>query len=219
MKKWCSKIWIYVMCAIGIIMAILLTKNWSIWSIPMKVVALNAVILPLHVIEEWIIPGGFHYAYNINKGVTDEKLLHKYPMNQLTDMLTNFIAEIFFCTLVFLKVGASVAFGVMAFDIMEAFMHTLIGIRMKKQFKDKGKKTIYGPGSITAYFAQLPVGIFLAVWYFQNGLTLSDVTIGIITMILGSICMINLPEGLLKKENNKYEFKDAGYFKKFLIKE
>ena len=66
-----------------------------------------------------------------------------------------FIAEIFFCTLVFLKVGASVAFGVMAFDIMEAFMHTLIGIRMKKQFKDKGKKTIYGPGSITAYFAQI----------------------------------------------------------------
>ncbi len=216
MKKWCSKIWIYVMCTLGLVMTIFLALNWNVWTVPMKFVALNAIILPLHVIEEWIFPGGFHYAYNINKGVTDEKLLHKYPMSQLTDMLTNFIAEIFFCVLVLLKVGKAVAFGVMAFDLMEAVMHTLIGVRMKKKFASSGKKTIYGPGSVTAYFLQLPAGIFMIVWYFQNGLSFFDVIIGLCTMIVGSVCMINLPEGLLKKEDNNFEFKDSGYFEKFL---
>ena len=55
------------------------------------VIAAISVLIPLHVIEEWVFPGGFHYHYNT---VMKSKQLDRYPMSRLTDMLTNFIATI-----------------------------------------------------------------------------------------------------------------------------
>lgn len=38
--------------------------NWESWSTELKIVASVAALMPVHVIEEWVFPGGFHYQYN-----------------------------------------------------------------------------------------------------------------------------------------------------------
>ena len=58
------------------------------WSMDLTVTAAISVLIPLHVVEEWVFPGGFHYHYNT---VMKSKQLDRYPMSRLTDMLTNFI--------------------------------------------------------------------------------------------------------------------------------
>ena len=109
LKKWCDIIWIYVMFAIGGVTAVFLVFRWHEWSAAMRLCAVNAVILPFHVLEEWILPGGFHYAYNMNQKVFDEKLLHQYPMSKLTDMITNFLG-IGFYRICFLSYRTSYCF-------------------------------------------------------------------------------------------------------------
>lgn len=81
-KKWLS-IWIYVIIFIsGIIIGALLS-NWNVWSIQTKIFAFATALLPIHVLEEWHFPGGFHYMYNIMK---NSDMPDRYPMNQLSDM-------------------------------------------------------------------------------------------------------------------------------------
>lgn len=93
MQGWLS-IWLYVMAAIGIILGVLVWKNKKKWS-PINILCTLAIIvLVLHVIEEWVLPGGLHYSYNIAHGST---LLSRYPMNRLTDMITNFGAVVVGC--------------------------------------------------------------------------------------------------------------------------
>lgn len=179
------------------------------------VIIINAIILPLHVLEEWVVPGGFHYAYNLRKKSPPE-LLHRYPMSRMTDMWTNLLGEIFFLALIACNAGKALAFSVMMFDYMEAVMHTLIGVQMYGRFKSKGKKAIYGPGSVTANFGHLVVAVIMTVWFFQKGLTWTQAGIGILAMLAGSTIMVNLPEKILAKKDNPYSFSDAGYFEKFL---
>lgn len=100
-NAWLS-VWLYVMATIGIVLAIRIWKNRRVWDRINILCALAIIVLILHVIEEWVLPGGLHYSYNIAHGST---LLSRYPMNRLTDMITNFGAVVLGC--VVLKVWAS----------------------------------------------------------------------------------------------------------------
>ena len=61
---WCYSAWIlFSLCFAGVMTAIIL-YYWNDWSIQLKGVAAISVILPIHVVEEWVFPGGFHYQYN-----------------------------------------------------------------------------------------------------------------------------------------------------------
>lgn len=84
-QGWLS-IWLYVMGAIGVILSYLIYKNRKTWSILNILCTLAVIVLILHVIEEWVLPGGLHYSYNINHG---SLLLSKYPMNRLTDIVVS----------------------------------------------------------------------------------------------------------------------------------
>lgn len=64
---WLS-IWIYVMIFIAITLVIKVIKNKGKWSKLDIYCTLAIVVLVLHVIEEWILPGGLHYSYNISHG-------------------------------------------------------------------------------------------------------------------------------------------------------
>lgn len=82
------------MAAIGIILAVPVWKNWKTWSTLNILCTLAIIVLILHVLEEWVFPGGLHYSYNIAHG---SNLLSRYPMNRLTDMITNFGAVVLGC--------------------------------------------------------------------------------------------------------------------------
>lgn len=91
LKKWCTDTWLYVMYAIGAVMALLLLWKWDQWSHTVKLLVSITIIVPLHVAEEWRLPGGFHYIYNL---IFRSPSPNVYPMNTLVDMSTNFFGEL-----------------------------------------------------------------------------------------------------------------------------
>lgn len=211
-KDFYSKYWLYLMYILGIITFILLCINWGNWTALQIGLALNAIVLPLHVIEEWKVPGGFHYAYNVMHG---SNLTDRYPMSEQTDFITNFFAEIIFVIMFLYFPYAGFAIALMIFDLFEAIIHTHIGYQMYKRLKTQGKRTIYSPGSITAYLGHGLTAIFILISLFTVKLSLIDIVIAVVTLILSNLLLITWPEKYLKDENSPYAFSDKGYFEKY----
>ena len=218
LKYWSNKLWLYVMYTIGAVMTIFLIIHWNDWTFPIKFMALSTIILPAHVFEEWQFPAGFHYQYNTSKG-TEEKSLNCYPMNRLTDMITNFVGELMFILLILINFDKNgVVLAITFFSFLECFIHTKFGILMWKKLKEKGKRTIYGPGSATAYLGFGPL-LVIGIYYLAHiGITVGSLMTAILLLFIMLVGMIVIPEGLLKRKDNKYTFPNAGYYENFLNK-
>lgn len=214
-NAWLS-IWLYVMAVIGIVLGIRIWKKRKEWDKLNILCALAIIVLILHVLEEWVLPGGLHYSYNIAHGST---LLSRYPMNRLTDMITNFGAVVVGC--IVLKVWGfrkPAAIAVMMFSAFEVGMHIAIGIQDMGIFGAYGMNTLYSPGLITSLFGFLPVCVGLAFELFRKKENRPKLTQWIMaiaaTAVLGFL-LINLPEAVLGKEDSPYEFTDRGYYEQF----
>ncbi len=216
---WCDKAWIKYACVLSGVTFLLILLNWTKWSEEIKIIAAIAVLVPVHVLEEWVFPGGFHYQYNLVLHKSD--MPNAYPMCRLSDMITNLVGTIFFIFLtvycVFNEYAITgILLGTFIFCFMELFVHTLLGIQMYLKFKSKGKSTIYGPGSITTYWGFVPLG-FVAFWNLKEatiGKTEYILCIGMLLfMLLGCIVA---PEQILKRKDTLYKFNTAGYYEKFL---
>lgn len=163
-KVWLSA-WLYVITGIaGIILGVTIS-HWRVWTMQTRIYALSAILLPLHVLEEWRFPGGFHTMYNLMKG-TDPERADRYPMNQLSDMWTNFIGVVFSC--IVLLTGVRPLFLLMELFICaaEIFGHTSGGIFLYHRYHDRGKRTIYSPGTATMLFGYVPVAVLIIVSFF-----------------------------------------------------
>lgn len=215
MQGWLS-MWLYVMAAIGIILGVCIWKNRKTWSMLNILCALAIIVLILHVIEEWVLPGGLHYSYNIAHGST---LLSKYPMNRMTDMITNFGAVVLGC--IVLKIWGfrkPSALAVMMFSAFEVVMHIAIGIQDMQIFGAYGMNTIYSPGLITSLFGFLPVCVAIAVQLFRqknNRPKLIQWIMAVVGTFVLCFLLINLPETILGKKDSPYEFTNRGYYERF----
>lgn len=215
MQGWLS-IWLYVMTAIGIVLGTWIWKNRKIWSALNILCSLAIIVLILHVIEEWVLPGGLHYSYNIAHNST---LLSRYPMNRLTDMITNFGAVVIGC--IVLKVwgfGKPAGIAIMLFSAFEVVMHISIGIQDMQIFNAYGMNTLYSPGLITSLFGFLPVCVGLAIHLFkkkEDRPKTGQWIMAIAATAVLSFLLINLPEEALGKEDSPYEFTDRGYYEQY----
>ena len=216
---WCHRAWIKFSVGITMVVMLMILINWKNWSTELKFIASIAALIPIHVIEEWVFPGGCHYQYNV--GLFRSEYPNCYPMCRLSDMFTNLIGTLFFLilTIIFATHGAvpnGVVMGSIIFCGMELFVHTVIGIIMHLKFKSKGKTTIYGPGSITTYFGFVPLGVI--GWYSIQGKEMVGtdwlMCVGVLIFILFGCILI--PENVIKKKNSPYEFETAGYYERFL---
>lgn len=212
MKKWCSSYWLYVTYVLGIAAFMFLIKNWNVWSAEQKLLSLMAILLPLHVAEEWKVPGGFHFSYNL---LFKSDSPNCYPMNQLTDMITNFTGEIFFIVLLCIGANRGIILAMACFSYMEAVGHTGLSAVMYKKYKSRGKRTIYAPGLVTAYAGFLIAGIIMTYYLMQSGIGLSDAITAVIILIIMIGGMIFVPENLFKSKDTVYAFPSARYFEKF----
>lgn len=90
----------------------------------------------------------------------------RYPMNQLSDMLTNFIGVVFGC--IVLIVGVTPLFCIMQIFLCfaEVYGHLSGGIFSYNYVKAKGKKTIYNPGLFTTVFGYLPIAVLWIISLF-----------------------------------------------------
>ena len=183
LKKWCNRTWLYAAYILGLIMASTLIWNWSTWEMSQKLVYILAILIPLHIFEEDSIPGGFYYMNNLSNG-SDNPMA--YPQNECTNMVTNLGAEIVVILLTFFgwRIEVSAVTLAFVFGIAEAAIHTRSGILMLKRYRAKGKKTIYGPGTITSWFALLPLSAASLRWLTANPVTVWQI-IGGIGIMLG----------------------------------
>ncbi|MDO4154073.1 MAG: HXXEE domain-containing protein [Clostridia bacterium] len=208
-------IWLYVMMGIGIYLSWLVYKNRKTWDFINIICTLAIVVLVLHVIEEWVLPGGLHYSYNIDHNST---ILSRYPMNRLTDMITNFGGVLLGCiVLKFWGFRKPAGIAVMLFSVFEVVIHIVIGIHSMHTFGAYGQNVLYSPGLITSLFGFLPICIALAVHLFKkaNRPTRTQWIMAIVAMFGFCFLLINLPEMTLGDENSPYVFTDRGYYEQF----
>lgn len=215
-QGWLS-VWLYVMAAITVVLGVLIWKNRNKWSKLNILCTLAIIVLVLHVLEEWVFPGGLHYSYNISHG---SMLLSCYPMNRLTDMITNFGGVVLGCiVLKFWGFRKPAGIAVMLFGFAEFGMHLAIGIADMRMLSAYGMNTVYSPGLVTSMFGFLPISIGIAVELFKPAAkprpTILQWVMGVAAMVIFAFLLINLPETLLKDENSPYQFTDRGYYVKY----
>lgn len=214
-NAWLS-VWLYVMAAIAILLGVQIYKNRKVWDKINILCTLAVIVLVFHVLEEWVLPGGLHYSYNIDHG---SAILSRYPMNRLTDMITNFGGVILGCiVLKFWGFRKSAGVAVMLFSAFEVVIHIVIGITSMKTFGGYGMNTLYSPGLITALFGFLPIVIGLAKELFFSGKkrpTVKQWIMAVIAMFGFCFLLINLPEMVLGDENSPYAFTDRGYYERY----
>ena len=203
---------------------------WKILSTELKIMGAISALIPIHVIEEWVFPGGFNYQYNLFFYNSTQP--ERYPMNRFSGMITNLEAT-FGCaviTIIYAIIENKGGFlpsgfirGTITFSALEVIMHTFFGVKAYFYFRKDGKTTIYGPGSITAY---LGFGVFGFILYYilveriKSKLLYSydwAIMTGILIFIL-VFCILG-PENMIKNKNSKYFFKTNGYFDRFFNKE
>ena len=218
MQKWIKgwlSCWLYVIVLIAGIVLGLLAANWFIWDWGTRLFALATALLPLHVLEEWHFPGGFHTMYNLMQG--SEKV-DRYPMNQLSDMWTNFIGVIFGC--IVLAGGVNPAFLIMQLFLCcaEVSGHLSGGFFAYKRFKEHGKRTIYNPGLLTTLFGYIPIaiGIILALFTTYQPKPWQIPVALFSSMLLGGFSLKGV-ERICQNENSPYAYTwGNGYFAKFM---
>lgn len=215
LQAWLS-VWLYVMTAIGVVLVRLTFRHRHDWSKINILCTLAIVVLVLHVLEEWVLPGGLHYSYNIAHGSSD---LSRYPMNRLTDMITNFGAVVLGCVVLrFWGFRKPAALAVMLFSAFEVGIHVSIGITDMTLFAPYGMNVLYSPGLVTSLFGFLPISIGLAIELFRNKgsrPTLLQWAMGLGATFLFCFLLIDLPESLLASSESPYEFTSRGFYEQY----
>ena len=213
-KQWLS-CWLYVITLLAGAIFGLLAANWSTWDFPTKIYAFATALLPLHVLEEWRFPGGFHTMYNM---MEKSDKWDRYPMNQLSDMWTNLIGIIFGCVVLLAGVNPFFLMMQLMLCIGELQGHISGGVFVYKKFKDRGKKTIYNPGLFTTIFGYLPIAVCVLISFFKvQAPSVWQVLGGIVCgAILGGFAVKGM-ERFCLNENSPYAYDwGNGYFKKYL---
>ena len=213
---WCGKPWLYATYALGVVMLVVLVINWGSWNVPQRLMGLLCVLLPLHVFEELEWPNGFQFMMNKVIQKSDNPLA--YPENRLTDMITNFGAEILFIAMLWLMpVAGNMLVVFMAFfGIGETIAHTVFTVASLRHYRAAGMRVPYTPGLVTAYCTLLPVGIESLHWLVTSGTFVLGDLWGILIVALFIGLMIRLPFIISYRiKSMRFAYDDMGYFAKF----
>lgn len=213
--QWCDQLWLHVLYGIGIMMSCFLIVGWSESSIPSKMMYLLTIMVPLHVFEENTLPGGFFFMNNLGQK-SDKPMM--YPQNMMTNMITNLGAEIVFITVLIFAdyIPNSAVVVVIVFGYAECVHHTMDGIRMYKKYAGRGKKTIYGPGTITSFAGLIQLSTYGLVWLTKQSVGVNEVIIGIGIILFVVIGLILIPFQISKRlRSQRFAFRSKGYFEKY----
>lgn len=207
--------WLYGCLILAMISAVQLILHWRDWETSRKLGAFTVIVLALHVWEEWVMPGGFHYFYNIG---SEPALRDRYPMNELSDLITNFGGLVLWFILVQInKYGRKMSFAVMLFSFAEVAIHTLGAFTSREIILESGQYSpYYGPGLTTALVCWLPLGIAYVVYFAKTKIKWQDILGGVALLAVLSVLLITLPESLLKSVDTPYVYNDAGWYEQFI---
>eukprot|EP00727_Mastigamoeba_balamuthi_P001329 m51a1_g11193 hypothetical protein (237) ;mRNA; r:39997-41059 len=210
--------WLWVLWAEGLALAALHVLWWERFTTASRLVALATLVLPLHVLEEWVWPAGFHYQYNVCQGSARPD---RYPMNRLSDAVTNVVGVAEGAALSVWGGGAA-AVALLGLCALEVCVHTALGAAMRRRLRPRGKRSLYGPGSATAYGGFLPAGVLLGAWALgssgASGASLGPAqwALGLALLAAMLASAILLPERLLRSPASPFPFPSPGYYARYL---
>ena len=211
LQAWTHKGWAYVFYALSAVNTVITCAGWGGWDWDRRLIGIAFIILAVHVSEEWYFPGGFHVQYNTMRG---SSRVDRYPMDRLTDSTTVLVAMAL--GLVFIPLGGGIIMiAIMAFALFEVIGHTLMGIRMYRDLAIHGKKTIYGPGTSSAYGLYLPLAIIIACYAVHTGMGVGEWILGILCGLACVAAAVIIPELAMRNENSLYPYTDPGYYRRY----
>ena len=205
-----------------VISAIAGAIGFNIWnqqsSMPLAKMLLGflAIAVVFHVIEEWVWPAGLHYIHNMRY---DSPAPDRFPMNQFSDMLTNFGAIVLAAYGMWKHSDKMfVQLGSFLFCILEVFMHTQLGFMGMELFGDVGLSVPYSPGSATSFLFFLPIGVGNAIVLAHNkAYTIRNFALGVGLLVAVLVTLIAIPEFGLQDINTPYGFPNNGFYDQYLF--
>lgn len=216
--NWLIGIWMYVISAIAGGIGGYLLVRWGDISTQKRLTCFFVIALVLHVLEEWVWPAGLHYIHNLAR---DSHTLDRYPMNQFSDMITNFVAVMIgLCTI--WKFGDHPVAGITIafFGILEVVAHTRLGVVGYKALHSNGLNFPYSPGLATSVFGFLIVSVFMFADLGMRGdIKPGSILCGILCLICVLVILVLIPENGLKDPNTPYAFRSNGFYEKYLKKD
>ncbi len=214
-QKWCDGTWLYLVYLLGIFMACALIWKWSDWQQSQRLICMLAIVVPIHIFEENSIPAGFYYMNNVGFNSKEPMV---YPQNQCTNMVTNLGAEIVLMVVTFFATHweVSAVTLVLGFGLGETLNHTRAGFLMYRRYREKGKKTIYGPGTLSSWCLMIPLCAAALKWLVSNPCTAGQIIGGVCIFLGIAVFLILVPFAIsIRVKSKRYAFTDKGYFEKY----
>lgn len=176
------------------------------------------LIMCLHQIEEYRLPGGFVYGFN--QVFFRAKEPDHYPGNRLNASTVDILYYILTVpSLLFGSCSPRLSLFFALFGLVECAVHLLLGILAYQRYYVKGKDTIYFPGSATAWLGFLPVSCATIYALSQCGLLTGELWGKTILFLVAYFLLgFMLPTLTLMDKSSPYVYTitpHEGYFYKF----
>jgi len=209
--------WVIIAALIGAVALAYCFLEWGEMSRTRRIVGVFTVVLALHMVEEYSIPGGFHYAFNVVQGSADG---NAYPLSALSAMVTNLAGMVCFAVLVFARVERPWTLLLIAiFGIGQAVVHTVFGMLALEMFRGAGMAFPYSPGMANSLVLMLPLSIACIVALKRDrSLDAKQVAIAVLATAFLIIGLIRIPIAFLGSDpQTAFRFADAGFYQQFLL--
>lgn len=205
--------WLLFNTAVGGAVGFYLFSNWKTLDVPKKILSIFAIFVPLHQIEEYALPGGFSYIYNLESA----------SLTPLSAMVTNTVALLLIVLVLWkfadktwaLMFAAIFAFGQLATHFSEA--QTSL-----EHFGSAGQTLLYAPGFFTSVVLLVPLAIFSIVYLVRQRSSLlinakntfKHIGIALLATLVIVGGTILIPQLIFSGTTQEFGF--AGYYERFL---
>lgn len=220
---WILAVWLYISAGIAGAAAFYVFSKWKILTIPRKICGVFVVFLVIHMIEEYVYPGGFQYIFNTMFNSTNPAA---YPLNELSCMVTNFVAVLFFAFVLWKwSERVWVTLTIAIFGIAQLIVHTILGFASFELFKQAGQVLPYSPGLFNSVFLLLPLSVYCFIYLAKSKslsmkharASLKEIGIAVLVVIIIVAGLIMLPMQTLGNDpDTVFTFNSNGYYDRFL---
>jgi len=220
---WVLAVWLHISAAIAGGAAFYVFSKRKSLSVPRKICGVFVVFLVCHMIEEYVYPAGFQYIFNMMYGSADPAA---YPLNELSCMVTNFVAVLFFAFALWKwseKIWVTLTIAI--FGIAQVIVHMILGFASFGLFGQTGQILPYSPGLFNSVFLLLPLSAYCFIYLAKSkslamknaGASLKEIGVAVLALIIIVAGLIMLPMQTLGNDpDTVFTFSSNGYYDRFV---